>query len=47
MVDFFLSFCLKKFCLSNLLKMSLGDVKTDAGIKKLNGFLADKSYIEG
>jgi len=27
--------------------MTFGDVKTDAGVKALNGFLADKSYIEG
>merc|ERR1712112_43406 len=28
-------------------KMGFGDVKTAAGVKALNDFLADKAYIEG
>lgn len=27
--------------------MAIGDVKTDKGLKELNRFLADRSYIEG
>lgn len=27
--------------------MSFGDLKTESGVKALNGFLEDKSYIEG
>ena len=27
--------------------MGFGDVSTDAGLKALNTFLADNSYIEG
>lgn len=27
--------------------MAFGDLKTEKGIKELNGYLADRSYIEG
>lgn len=30
-----------------ILTMGFGDLKTPAGLKVLNDFLADKSYIEG
>merc|ERR1711971_546499 len=29
------------------IKMTFGDLSSDAGVKALNGFLADASYIEG
>lgn len=31
----------------NLSKMAFGDVKTEQGLKELNTFLEDKSYISG
>lgn len=36
------------FFLSNLIYiMAFGDLKTEKGVKALNDFLADRSYIEG
>merc|ERR1711962_999429 len=34
-------------CHTSRNKMGFGDVKTAAGVKALNDFLADKAYIEG
>jgi len=31
----------------NAFKMAFGDVKTPQGLKELNNFLADNSYISG
>ena len=31
----------------HLINMGFGDLKSDSGLSVLNGFLADKSYIEG
>ena len=33
--------------LHNSITMSFGDLKSAAGLKKLEAFLADKSYLEG
>merc|ERR1712203_500597 len=33
--------------MASKIKMTFGDLSSDAGVKALNGFLADASYIEG
>lgn len=35
------------FKIAKLLNMGFGDLKTKAGLKALDEFLADNSYIEG